>query len=150
VRLFFFLVIAVRTWEKLGNSVSIRRGPLWFSLKIEEEWKRYGGTDTWPAFEILPASPWNYGLVLDPRSPEATIMLAGRKQPAEQPFTAEAAPVILKARAKRLPSWKAEGRMAGRIPSGPVVSAEPEEEVTLIPMGCARLRIASFPLVAGK
>ena len=150
VRLSFFPKIAVRTWEKLGNSVSIRRGPLWFSLKIEEEWKRYGGTDTWPAFEILPTSPWNYGLVFDPKSPEATVMLAGRKQPAEQPFTAEAAPVILKARAKRLPSWKAEGRMAGRIPSGPVVSAEPEEEVTLIPMGCARLRIASFPLVAGK
>jgi len=150
VRLSFFPKIAVRTWEKLGNSVSIRRGPLWFSLKIEEEWKRYGGTDTWPAFEILPASPWNYGLVLDPRSPEATIMLAGRKQPAEQPFTAEAAPVILKARAKRLPSWKAEGRMVGRIMPGLVVSAEPEEEVTLIPMGCARLRIASFPLVAGK
>jgi len=150
VRLSFFPKIAVRTWEKFGNSVSIRRGPLWFSLKIEEEWKRCGGTDTWPAFEILPASPWNYGLVLDPKSPEATLMLAGRKQPAEQPFTAEAAPVTLKAKAKRLPGWKAEGRMVGRTPPGPLVSAEPEEEVTLIPMGCARLRIASFPLVAGK
>ena len=29
-------------------------------------------------------------------------------------------------------------------------SIHAEEEVTLIPMGCARLRIASFPLVAGK
>ena len=150
VRLSFFPKIAVKTWEKVGNSVSIRRGPLWFSLKIGEEWKRYGGTDVWSAFEILPTTPWNYGLVLDPGNPDASINLAGRKEPAEQPFTADAAPIILKARAKRLPNWKAEGRMVGKIPPGPVVSAEPEEEVVLIPMGCARLRIASFPLVSGK
>jgi hypothetical protein len=150
VRLDFFPKITVKTWEKMGNSVSVRRGPLWFSLKIGEEWKRYGGTDVWPAYEILPTTPWNYGLVLDPNNPEATIILAGQKPPAEQPFTPEAAPVILKARAKRLPGWKAEGRMVGKIPPGPVVSSEPETEVMLIPMGCARLRIASFPLIARK
>jgi hypothetical protein len=150
VRLSFFPKITIKTWEKMGSSVSVRRGALWFSLKIGEEWKRYGGTDVWPACEILPTTPWNYGLVLDPDNPEATIILACQKPPAEQPFTPEAAPVILKARAKRLPGWKAEGRMVGKIPPGPVVSAEPETEVMLIPMGCARLRIASFPLIVRK
>jgi hypothetical protein len=148
VRLSFFPKITARTWTKMGNSLSIRRGPLWFSLKIGEEWKRYGGTDAWPAYEILPATPWNYGLVLDPAHPEKTIAPAGRRPPSEQPFSPEAAPIVLKAKAKKLPGWKAEGRMVGLIPPGPVVSAEPESEVILIPMGCARLRIASFPSLA--
>ena len=150
VRLTFFPKVVVKMWQKMGNSVSVRRGPLWFSLKIGEEWKRYGGTDVWPAYEILPTTPWNYGLVLDPDHPEATIVLAGQRAPAGQPFVPEGAPVVLKARARLLPDWKPEGRMVGRIPPGPLVSAEPETEVTLIPMGCARLRIASFPFISGK
>jgi len=150
VRLSFSPEIRAKVWEKMGNSVSIRRGPLWFSLQIGEQWKRYGGTDAWPAYEVLPTTPWNYGLVVDPGRPEASISLADRKPPAGQPFTPEAAPITLKARARRLPGWKAEGRMVGKVPVGPVVSSEPEMEVTLIPMGCARLRIASFPLIVRK
>jgi hypothetical protein len=150
VTLAFSPKITVKIWEKIGNPVSVRRGPLWFSLKIGEEWQRYGGTDVWPAYEILPTTPWNYGLVLDPDSPGATISLVDQKPPAEQPFAPEAAPIVLRARAKRLPQWKAEGRMVGKIPPGPVVSFDSETEVTLIPMGCARLRISSFPLIALK
>ena len=150
VRLSFSPEIKAKVWERMGNSVSIRRGPLWFSLEIGEEWKRCGGTDAWPAYEVLPTTPWNYGLVVDAGHPEASISLVDRKPPAGQPFTPEAAPLRLIARAKRLPSWKAEGRMVGKIPAGPVVSSEPEMDIELIPMGCARLRIASFPIVARK
>jgi hypothetical protein len=31
------------------------------------------------------------------------------------------------------------------LPDSPVVSTEPVEDVTLIPLGAARLRISSFP-----
>ena len=150
VRLEFSPRITAKAWKMMGNSISVRRGPLWFSLKIGEEWKRYGGTDVWPAYEVLATTPWNYGLVLNPDDPAATITLAEKKTPADQPFAPEAAPIILIARAKRLPQWKAQGKMVGRIPPGPVISSERETQVTLIPMGCARLRIASFPLVAGE
>lgn len=148
VRLEFAPKITVQTWEKIGNSVSVRRGPLWFSLKIGEDWKRYGGTDEWPAYEILPTTPWNYGLVLDPTQPEGSIALAGRKTPSYQPFAPEAAPIVLKARARQIPEWKAERRMVGKVPAGPVRSSEPVTEIVLVPMGCARLRISSFPLIA--
>jgi hypothetical protein len=148
VRLTFVPKVRVQKWKKIGNSVSVRRGALWFSLKIGEEWKRYGGTDEWPAYEILPSTPWNYGLVLDPAQPEDSIILAGRKTPSYQPFTPEAAPLHLKAKAKLMPDWKAEGKMVGKVPSGPVRSAAPVTEIVLIPMGCARLRISSFPLIA--
>ena len=150
VRLSFSPRLELKVWKKQKNSVSVRRGPLWFSLRIGEEWKRYGGTDPWPAYELLPTTPWNYGLVIDPGDPASAVRMAGRKPPAAQPFTLEAAPIMLKARARRLPEWKSEGRMAGLLPASPVISAEPEMEITLIPMGCARLRIASFPQVIGK
>jgi hypothetical protein len=142
--------IEVKTWTKLGNAVSVRRGPLWFSLKIGERWNRYGGTDEWPAFEILPTTSWNYGLALNPANPASTISLTAQKPPAYQPFTPEAAPILLRAKARRIPQWKEEKRMAGEIPASPVRTGEPLEDITLIPMGCARLRIASFPTVLFK
>jgi hypothetical protein len=147
LRLEFSPQIAIKTWPKMGNALSVRRGPLWFSLKVGEEWKRYGGTDEWPAYEILPRTPWNYGLLVDPNQPESTVSLAGVKPLAYQPFEPEAAPVILRARAKRVPQWTAQGQMAGRIPPVPLRSPEPVEDIMLIPMGCARLRVAVFPQI---
>jgi hypothetical protein len=147
VRLVLSQKIKVTTWPKIGNAVSVRRGPLWYSLKIGEELKRYGGTDAWPAYEILPTTPWNYGLSLNPADPESSISVAGQLPPAYQPFMQEAAPIVLKARAKRIPSWKEDKRMVGKVPQSPAGTKAPLEDVTLIPMGCARLRITVFPTV---
>jgi DUF1680 family protein len=149
VRVEFPQRIEARTWESVGNAVSVRRGPLWYSLRIGEVWKRYGGTDAWPAWEILPTTPWNYGLEIDPARPGETARVLTEAAPSAQPFAPEGAPVVLEAKARRVPGWRADGRMVGKVPPGPVVSAEPLETVTLIPMGCARLRISVFPRVRG-
>jgi hypothetical protein len=147
VRVEFLMDIRVVLWPRIGNAVSVRRGPLWFSLKIGEEWKRYGGTDAWPAFEILPTTGWNYGLLVNPANPGATIRVASQKMPPYQPFEPAAAPVVLKVKARRVPGWRAEGRMAGLVPPSPAEAIGPVEEVELVPMGCARLRVSSFPTV---
>ena len=139
--------IEVKTWSRLGSAVSVRRGPLWYSLKIGEQVKRYGGTDAWPAVEILPTTPWNYGLAVDPADPAASISIFERKTPAYQPFTVEAAPIVLKAKAKRVPEWIEEKRMVGKVPPSPMRTGASLEDITLIPMGCARLRISVFPTV---
>jgi hypothetical protein len=139
--------IRIVTWPRVGNAVSVRRGPLWYSLKIREEWKRYGGTDAWPAYEILPLTPWNYGLVINASNPGATVRLVSAQAPDYQPFRPETAPVVLKAKARRIPGWQAAGRMVGPVPASPVEADGPLEDVELIPMGCARLRISSFPTV---
>ncbi len=147
VRLELPTKLAVTVWAKIANAVSVRRGPLWYSLKIGERWQRYGGTDKWPAYEILPTTPWNYALLVDPNSPAATIRLSDRKPIAYQPFAPDAAPITLQAEAKRVPSWQLDKQMVGKVPPSPVKTDQPAEQVELIPMGCARLRISSFPTV---
>ena len=54
----------------------------------------------------------------------------------------------MKAKGKRIPQWIQEANgLVGAIQKSPVRSDEPIEDVTLIPMGCARLRIAAFPQI---
>ena len=44
---------AVRTWQKNHDAVSVGYGPLWFSLRIGERWRRYGRGGAWPEWEVL-------------------------------------------------------------------------------------------------
>lgn len=140
--------IGVRTWKENRNTVSVDRGPLTYSLKIGERWVREGGTDAWPAQEVYATTPWNYGLVFDAQNPERSFEVVERGKSAAQPFTPDAAPITLKAKGRRIPQWKLEPNgMIGEAQPGPVKSSEPVEEITLVPMGAARLRISSFPQI---
>jgi DUF1680 family protein len=140
--------IGVRRWKSNDDSVSIDRGPLTYALRIAERWQRIGGPDRWPNLELYAASPWNYGLVLDEAEPSRSFGVVKTSGPlADQPFDVDAAPIRLKAKARRIPQWKLDGTIVGNLQPSPVQSKEPIEEVTLIPMGCARLRIASFPVI---
>jgi hypothetical protein len=142
--------VAVRRWETNHDSVSIDRGPLTYSLKIGEETRRVGGTDAWPAFELHPTTPWNYGLLLDERDPAASFETVMRDWPADdQPFASDASPIELHARARRIANWR-EDRLGlvGLLQPSPARSVEPTETVSLIPMGAARLRIAAFPTIS--
>jgi hypothetical protein len=142
--------IAVKVWKKNGNSISVHRGPLAYSLKIGERWERAGGTNEWAAFEVFPTTPWNFGLVLDPNDPSRSFDLVLKSGTlAAQPFTPDAAPVEIRVKAKRIPAWKQESNgMIGEIQGSPVFSDQPIESITLIPMGCARLRVSAFPRIS--
>ncbi|HMK39918.1 MAG TPA: beta-L-arabinofuranosidase domain-containing protein [Bacteroidota bacterium] len=141
--------ITVKRWMKNGNTLSVSRGPLTYALKITERWERSGGTDRWPAFEVFPTTPWNYGLIADPAHPSQAFELIRKEGPlGSQPFTQESAPLELRARARRVPSWKQEANgLIGEIPGSPLRVDTPLETVTLIPMGCARLRVSVFPAI---
>jgi DUF1680 family protein len=140
---------ALSEWPRTG-SVSVDRGPLSYSLKIAERWQRCGGTDAWPEWEVFPASPWNYGLVIDRADPAASLAVTATRPAGDQPWTVDAAPIEVQARARRLPRWQIEdNQTVGELPLSPVRADQPEERVTLIPLGCARLRIACFPVVGG-
>lgn len=141
--------ISLRKWSMNKNSVSVDRGPLTFSLKIGEKYIREGGTDEWPAWEIHPTTPWNYGLLLDEEDPVSSFRVAPKVWPADdQPFEANAAPIELRVKAKKIPAWQKDYLgLVGSLQPSPVKSFTPTETIKLIPMGCARLRISSFPTI---
>jgi hypothetical protein len=141
--------ISVTEWTNNQNSVSVDRGPLTYSLKIGERYVRKGGTDKWPAWEAYPTTAWNYGLLLGALKP-AAIQVVRKPWPADdQPFKWDASPIELTVKARKIPGWKKDSLgLVGKLQPSPVKSSEPTEKVTLIPMGCARLRIASFPTVS--
>jgi len=150
VKLTLEINIALTKWKKNKNSVSINRGPLTYSLKIGEKYVRQGGTDKWPAWEIHPTSPWNYGLLINENAPSASLEIVHKSWPDDdQPFEADAAPIQLRAKAKKIPAWKKDHLgLVGKLQQSPVKSDEPTETITLIPMGCARLRISAFPTIS--
>lgn len=155
--------VKVTTWEKNNNSVSVNYGPLTFSLKIAENYVKKNSTETaqgdagwqktadpqkWPAYDIYAASPWNYGLLL--KENEATSFeVVKRNWPKDDnPFTNANAPIELIAKGKQITSWTIDKYgLCGLLPASPVVSAQPERSLTLVPMGGARLRISAFPVV---
>lgn len=141
--------VAVRKWTRNKDSVSVDYGPLTFSLAIGEKWVRYGKSGPWPEWEVLPTTPWNYGLVLDGQDPARSLEVVRKKGPVPaQPFTPASAPIELRAKARRIPAWQADHLgLVGLLQPSPAHSQEPEETIRLIPMGAARLRIASFPTI---
>jgi DUF1680 family protein len=149
VGLTFRMEAKAKSWQS-NNSVSVVRGPLTFSLETKEKTVRYGGTEMWPAYDILSDSPWNYGLEIDPSKPlEANIGL--RKPEEVQPGVSRACRLVLPMKARRIPAWTLDKRgLVNEIPVGPFKSNEPLEEITLIPMGCCRLRITAFPVIDNK
>jgi hypothetical protein len=140
--------VSVRRWSQNKDSVSVDYGPLTFALAIKERWEKYGDRNpNWPEWEVFPESPWNYGLVLDAADPAKSFAVIRKPGPlASQPFTPETAPIEIKAKARKIPDWQTDRlNMVGKLQQSPARTSEPEETVTLIPMGAARLRIASFP-----
>ncbi|MER6701513.1 RICIN domain-containing protein [Streptomyces fimicarius] len=140
----------VRTWAENHDSVSVDHGPLTYSLRIGEEYQRIGGSDTFPEYAVHATSPWNYGLVLDPARPAASLRHRSTgRAPGDNPFTLDGTPLTLTARARRIPEWSADDEhVVAPLRPSPARSTEPVEEVTLVPMGAARPRITSFPTAA--
>ena len=138
--------VVVRKWEKNKDAVSVDRGPLSYSLVIEERWQKYG-PPAWPEWEVFPASAWNYGLALDPADPAKSLEVVRKPGPVPvQPWTPATAPMAIRAKARKIPNWTVDRLdLVGPLQASPARTEEPIETVTLIPMGAARLRIATFP-----
>ncbi|GAB3711708.1 RICIN domain-containing protein [Amycolatopsis oliviviridis] len=135
-----------RTWARNHNSVSVDRGPLTYSLAIQENWSRVAGDEQWPVHEVRPGSAWNYGLV-----PQAAFTVVTTGGNPLDPFTPANSPVRLTTDAQRIDGWQAsEQNVIDELADSPVAVNTPVQRVTLIPMGAARLRVTSFPRTGGS
>ncbi|MCX6344712.1 MAG: glycoside hydrolase family 127 protein [Armatimonadetes bacterium] len=145
----FPMAIKIRTWEKNKDSVSIDRGPLTFSIKIGEKYVKSGGTEKWPAWEIFPTTPWNYGLVIDKTNPAKSFKVVKKAWPkSDQPFAWNEAPIELEVKAKKIPNWTENyWGLIDALQQSPVKSDEPVETISMIPMGAGRLRVSAIPVI---
>lgn len=142
------------TWYE--NSMSVERGPITYALTIGEDVKPvknekdpidYGTTYN----EVRPTTPWNYALIQVPNNKLEELYKLEKKGPFSNfPWNPESAPLRIKAKARRIPSWEMYNEMTGPIPysiTHQLETAREIEEVTLIPYGCTSLRISQFPVV---
>src|SRR6185312_10415345 len=156
--------IQLQLWTRNKNSVSVNYGPLTFSLKIDEyykkmdskkasqqdsKWQASADQTKWPAYEIYPASKWNYGLLLTDQPLDQQFEMVKRPWPKDNyPFSQKNVPLMIKAKGKLIPDWTIDQYgLCGVLPESPVTVNTKEEAIELIPMGAARLRISAFPVV---
>ncbi|OMF38117.1 hypothetical protein BK133_03655 [Paenibacillus sp. FSL H8-0548] len=136
----------VQRVPRANGAIGLQYGPLMFAVPVKERWQKHRTYPPYDDWEVYPESPWNYGVRLDEKDASASVQVEKADIQA-QPFAAESAPLSLRMTARRLPQWTMELNSAGTPPFGPVSSNESEEEIFLIPYGCARLRIAEFPVI---
>lgn len=161
ITLEFPMTLSLQTWQTNKNSVSINYGPLTLSLKIKEKyvkrnsretaiwdskWQKGADADKWPSYEIYPASDWNYSLVLNREDALKDFKVIKKEWPADDfPFTQGSVPIEVKAFGRKVPGWGIDQYgLCHELPEPDALKGE-TEEITLIPMGAARLRISAFP-----
>ena len=144
------LPMETRLIPRPRGALSVSRGPLLFALPLTETWTpihrdKPGREPPHGDWDVQSPSAWNYALALPESHPESAFSFAESPIP-ESVFTADAPPVTGTVLGRRVPEWHAAQGSAAPPPDSPVAVATPAEALTLVPYGCARLRIAEFPV----
>lgn len=133
--------VSWQRWPRSG-AATLNRGPLSYSVRIEERWVELLTKPEWPSHEVFPASRWNYA-ILHPSLQDPAVSV--RDEIAAQPWSVEDAPIEITVKGKSLESWGMIDKMVAPLPTSPVEGDGDTVDITFIPLGCARLRIACLP-----
>lgn len=136
--------------RRFNNAAAINRGPLLFAIRVMEAWTTlktyaYQSAD----YQVVNASAWNVGLLVNDAAPESTLKYQVVGSPGTKPFCPENPPVVIQAQGRVLPGWGEDTNAAAAPPTSPVHSASPLTSYTLIPFGSTKLRIAEIPTLDG-
>ncbi len=137
-----------------SNSRAVERGPLVYALKVKERWEKGNDEKEGDYFSVFPESAWNYGLLQDVvKNPKETLKVNQVKPVADDfVWNQEHAPIEIIAPGKQIPGWVANEGVASQpvtardgVYKGKV--SDQTEQLTLIPIGCTKVRIVAFPVV---
>lgn len=148
----FPMNVTTSNWGR--NSTAIERGPLVYALKIKERWEKGNDEKEGDYFSVFPESDWNYGLVQEAIMNPKEHLKATEVKPANSDFVWNLAhaPIEITVPGKQIPGWKAVEGVAFQ----PVTSrdgiykgkvSEKTDQLTLVPIGCTKVRIVAFPVV---
>jgi hypothetical protein len=155
--------VRVENWLK-DQSVCVARGPLVFSVKIDE--KRIEHTNDaadvrpfldgheirgFPEVEFQPQSDWRYGFDAEMKNRPAEIKVVESAMTGN-PFIEAQTPVRLEAPMYALPDWAITNGVKRAEPAGLPNTKERETDgkstqVTLVPYGATHLRLTTVPVV---
>ena len=146
-------------------SVAVERGPLVYGLKIKHNWKKVGERfPGFPDWQVSAGSDWNYALCLKlgyewnknfpsiARSPKPDwyFTIKYPKVP-ESSYPWEYPPIELVCKGKKVDGWELiDGDVTPDVPQSLIINDNPEEDITLVPYGCAPIRITYFPVAELK
>ena len=157
VEITFNAEVKICRWYDGG--IAVERGPLLYALKMEEKWERH----EFPAelhrkfgkeyYEVHSPTPWNWGFTRNDVLKDnisKTFVFERVGEVSSYPWNVESAPLVIKAKVREMPTWKAYNGSTGpinyRVRSGWTEDMVYEESVVeLIPYGCTTLRVALFP-----
>ena len=136
------LPMRVRTVPRDRGAVGLRLGPLVLAMSPGEVWWPVPDAPGLGEWQLTPRGSWNVGLA--PDGIEGWPVL---REPAGAVPFALAAPVVVLGQGAQVPDWTMRLGSSGPVPAGPRDRVTPLQEVRLLPYGCARLRIAEFPVL---
>lgn len=192
----------IKTSDWPLDGIALERGPLVYSLKIDEEWEStakaiesavqlfgvYNISWRYPGLlgrNVYPRSPWNYALDINSENAGSVTRVTENDWSEDAPWSTKAPPIELRVPARRVigwdldqpseisveggisdpgvvekqydtryddPSWLRKGDFVftPQLPSKSntgIQLSEETEVVTLVPYGCAKLRVTIFPRV---
>ena len=103
----------------------MERGPLVFSLPIQQDWLKLRDRGFTADWQVYPASPWNYALTCN-KAEVADLRVSESALP-DRPFAEDGAPVTLHVSARKLVEWRDEDGVSAPPPQSPVKTEKQEK-----------------------
>ena len=140
-----FFTMEARMEERPNGLYCVKRGPLLYSVAIEEEWTpleyvRDGVERKFPYcdYEVRPLSKWNYAFA----DGQFTVE---EREDWEAPFSTERPPISMTGSFVEI-DWGFDNGLCHQVPDSRV-PLTPPQQVRLIPYGCTNLRMTEMPLI---